>query len=551
MLKKISIIILIVLFLIYVLFFAFDNKEYSVDRVISPVELVLDNGDIYKITGAETFDAHFTEKNKILAKSLGLDETEAFILGNLGRYWAENLLKGRRVRIVDENLIYYKFSYNSRFLNSPYSIKDGKLTNKYAFDKLLKSIRRANYGIVKDDIYYPVSREFDNGDFILMRKTHYNKIFPPPKRSFPKQPLHLYADNIKLIVSDMTNKLKPDRNCREEICREILDHINKAEETIDIAIYGYSSTPAIEAATRDAIKRGVKIRVVYDIDSKNQNIYPDTFKFVNLIPDNISDKNSGMVNNIMHNKLYIFDNKIVITGSANLSHTDMSGFNANNIIVINSSKAAKVYKREFEQMYSGKFHQDKISYGDRMYDNLEIYFSPQDRPLTNAVIPRIRNAKKYIYIPAFFVTDKQFIEELINAKKRGVDVKVILDALSASSKYSRHENLRQAGIPVKTENFAGKMHTKTIVIDDEYLILGSMNFSASGNSKNDENLIVLKNRDASIFFKKFFLYEWNKIPDKWLKYNARAESFESTGSCSDGLDNDYDGLVDLADDGCR
>ena len=62
MLKKISIIILIVLFIIYVLFFAFDNKEYSVDRVISPVELVLDNGDIYKITGAETFDAHFTEK---------------------------------------------------------------------------------------------------------------------------------------------------------------------------------------------------------------------------------------------------------------------------------------------------------------------------------------------------------------------------------------------------------------------------------------------------------------------------------------------------------
>ena len=154
-------------------------------------------------------------------------------------------------------------------------------------------------------------------------------------------------------------------------------------------------------------------------------------------------------------------------------------------------------------------------------------------------------------MPTFFVTDKNIVEELIRAKKRGVDVKIILDALSAANKHSKHEILRQAGIQVKTENYAGKMHTKTIVIDDEFLIIGSMNFSFSGNNKNDENLIVLKNKEASIFYKDFFLYEWNKIPDKWLKYNARAESLDSIGSCSDGLDNDYDGLIDKLDEGCH
>lgn len=540
------------MFTMFGIYFVPKDEALYVEEVISPVEIKLNSGDVFKIANCDILEPHFSQKNKILSKSLGISEREAFILGNLGKYWAKNLLEGREVKIVNGELIYYKFSYNTKFLNSPFCIQRGKHSNQYAYEKLLKSIKNAQYGIVRDGIYYPVSPENDKGNFILMRKKHYRIIFPKKDIRFKRLTAsYLHINNIKLIVSDMSTKLKPDRNCSEEICKEILNQIKQAKESIDIAIYGYSSTPAIEKAIIEAKQRGVKIRLVYDIDSKGQNIYPDTFKFVNLIPDNNSDKNSKMVNNIMHNKFYIFDNKSVITGSANLSHTDMSGFNSNNILLINSSEIANIYKKEFEQMYNGNFHSEKQSFNNRIYENIEIYFSPQDKPLTNAVIPKIKNAKKYIYMPTFFVTDKNIVEELIRAKKRGVDVKIILDALSAANKHSKHEILRQAGIQVKTENYAGKMHTKTIVIDDEFLIIGSMNFSFSGNNKNDENLIVLKNKEASIFYKDFFLYEWNKIPDKWLKYNARAESLDSIGSCSDGLDNDYDGLIDKLDEGCH
>ena len=54
---------------------------------------------------------------------------------------------------------------------------------------------------------------------------------------------------------------------------------------------------------------------------------------------------------------------------------------------------------------------------------------------------------------------------------------------------------------VKAENYAGKMHAKTIIIDDEYLILGSMNFTYSGENKNDENVLVIKNKKLAIFYK--------------------------------------------------
>ena len=64
-------------------------------------------------------------------------------------------------------------------------------------------------------------------------------------------------------------------------------------------------------------------------------------------------------------------------------------------------------------------------------------------------------------------------------------------------------------------------------------------------------MIILKSPDASKFYKEFFLYQWQKIPDKWLKSNPRAEGIDSIGSCTDGIDNDYDELIDKDDSACK
>ena len=126
-----------------------------------------------------------------------------------------------------------------------------------------------------------------------------------------------------------------------------------------------------------------------------------------------------------------------------------------------------------------------------------------------------------------------------------------MDALNASIKHSKHKELRANGIMVKTENFAGKMHSKSMIIDDKYTIIGSMNFSYSGENRNDENIVIIEDSEIAKFYKNFFLYQWAKVDDKWLRLNARAESKDSIGSCSDGIDNNYDGLVDLDDLGCK
>ena len=539
------------------------DKEFCVKNVISPTEIQLDNDEILKFDDIQTFDANYSLKNKELATKLGITEDEAFIIGNLAKYWSQNLLSGRDVLVENGDLIYYKYSYQKKLENSAFGIRNNEPCRKSTFNKLLKSIRHTKYGIFANDKFYPISKDFAQGDFIVMRKSHYYRLFPKAfvkkakgakKTKFEKSKIYFKPfsnGNIKIIVSDLTTKLKPDRNCSSDICKEILTNINNSKVSIDMAIYGYSSTSAIEKAIKDAQNRGVKIRLIYDVNAKNQNIYPDTFKFVNLIANSKSDSGLKDSNATMHNKFYIFDNKIVITGSANLSHTDMSGFNSNNIIVINSADVAKIYKTEFEQMFNGNFHSAKIPTAKNKANGMQIYFSPQDKSISNAVLPIIENAKDYIYIPIFVITENRVVEALIKAKQRGVDVRLISDALNASSKYSKIKVLRASGIPVKIENYAGKMHSKTMIVDDKYSIIGSMNFSKSGETKNDENTIVLENAEAAKYLKRFFLYQWDRIPDKWLTGYPRAEGWESVGSCSDGIDNDYDGSTDAKDSGCH
>jgi len=46
---------------------------------------------------------------------------------------------------------------------------------------------------------------------------------------------------------------------------------------------------------------------------------------------------------------------------------------------------------------------------------------------------------------------------------------------------------------VKVENFRGKIHAKFMIIDDRFIVSGSINLTKAGNSKNDENTLFIEN----------------------------------------------------------
>ena len=110
--------------------------------------------------------------------------------------------------------------------------------------------------------------------------------------------------------------------------------------------------------------------------------------------------------------------------------------------------------------------------------------------------------------------------------------------------------MRMAGIPVKIENWGGKMHEKSLIIDDKYLLIGSMNFTSGAHYQNDENSLLIENKEIAIKSRKRFEKLWKSIPDKWLYSIPKPEGEDSKYSCFDNIDNDHDGLIDADDPDC-
>lgn len=361
----------------------------------------------------------------------------------------------------------------------------------------------------------------------------------------------------------------PGDRCKVAICLRLLELIRGAKTSIDFAVYGMRYQTQLLDAVVAAQARGVVVRGVVDRDRDGKNYYKSTDLWskrlgnANVRDDWEAEQKLDRIgkrerfNRIMHNKFFVIDRRWVWTGSANISDTGTGGYNANVVAVVDSPQLAGIYTDEFEQMWSGLFHALKKSNGAEQVSiggvEAEVWFSPQDKAIQNGLQPLIAGAQRRIDVAMFYLTNKYVTAELIAAHKRGVGVRVIVDATSARSKYSKHEWLREAGIPVKVENWGGKMHMKAAAVDGRAVVVGSMNWSFSGAVKNDENTLILHSPGLAVEFKSVFDRLWNSIPQKWNRPGANPdpESPESPPACTDGIDNDFNRLVDDKDPGCQ
>ena len=598
----ITIILLLILMTAFIFFIHLSKISHEVTEIISPVKIAIDinnnkitdSNEIFCISDIESFSLNPTDdfKNKY-TKLFKITEEDTINLGYLGNDFAQKTLLNKKVTIkrtskVTSECAYAKIKingidYSSLLYKSGFGIKNNKIgnnskfkqnialgkkldlvilnhhSNKYhtlkckfaklAHDKIIIPSKQMPKGMKPCKYCHEINKKLKNHD----KKHKINNEIPIAYLHFP---LVLSSGRITLYKTDFPKHLVPNSYCSTEICKEFVTLINNAVTSIDIAIYGYEDIPAITEALKRAKSRGVKIRFVYDEAPNPEKTYYKGNDIIKAISDfSQSDKVCSDAGKLMHNKFIIFDKKVVFTGSMNFSKTGLSDYDGNDIVTIISPEIANLYTLEFEQMLNGKFHTAKIRHNTPnkfKLDNseIEVYFSPLYKSASR-VTELINNASKYIYIPSYLITHKNIALALITAKKHGIDIKIILDANSSSTRNTKHKLLRDSGIPLKFENYAGKLHSKTIIIDDEYIVMGSMNFSNSGENKNDENMLVIKNSELAQNYKEFFLYLWKLIPDKYLKYTPKAESKYSIGACSDGVDNDFNGKIDAEEQACK
>jgi phosphatidylserine/phosphatidylglycerophosphate/cardiolipin synthase-like enzyme len=127
---------------------------------------------------------------------------------------------------------------------------------------------------------------------------------------------------------------------------------------------------------------------------------------------------------------------------------------------------------------------------------IEVYFSPKGG-CTDAVVREIDTAKKMILVQAYSFTSAPIAKALVDAHKRGVDVRVILDRSQRSERYSSADFVAHAGIPTFIDAKHAIAHNKIMIIDGGTILTGSFNFTRAAEEKNAENLLVIHDRDLA------------------------------------------------------
>ncbi len=129
----------------------------------------------------------------------------------------------------------------------------------------------------------------------------------------------------------------------------------------------------------------------------------------------------------------------------------------------------------------------------------DVYFSPQGGA-TSAIVKSLDQARKSILVQAYSFTSVPIASALVSARRRGVDVQVILDKSQRTQKYSCADFLVRSGIKTYIDASHAIAHNKVMIIDNQFVVTGSFNFSKAAEEANAENVLIIQNVDLAARF---------------------------------------------------
>ncbi len=158
----------------------------------------------------------------------------------------------------------------------------------------------------------------------------------------------LFVLSISVSHAETQVFFSPAQFTQEGIRGQIIEHINQSKESIDIAIYAFTTEP-IAQALLNTKERGVEIRII--VDSRQISYNSSQYSFLEDNGFNLKVLSGIKGHGIMHNKIAIYDGEIVQTGSYNWS--DNAEFNSwENVVFIDDATIVKRYQDYFEKMWN-------------------------------------------------------------------------------------------------------------------------------------------------------------------------------------------------------
>jgi phosphatidylserine/phosphatidylglycerophosphate/cardiolipin synthase-like enzyme len=135
-------------------------------------------------------------------------------------------------------------------------------------------------------------------------------------------------------------------------------------------------------------------------------------------------------------------------------------------------------------------------------DVAEVCFTP-GQDCTGLIVHEVEQAKREVLVQAYSFTSPQIAKALADARRRGVDVRVILDQSQTGQKKSQ--------IAADTLVIA-----KVSVLDRRRVVTGSFNFTKAAQDRNAENVVILAGEDVA-----------GRYVENWHRHAEHSERYDS------------------------
>jgi len=357
------------------------------------------------------------------------------------------------------------------------------------------------------------------------------------------------------FYGELTTFVSPD--CSYAV---IVDEIRKANKSIYLNMYEFTN-PFLCDELISALKRNVSVYIFMEggpvggMDDREKFILDRIAKNGGKIRFIANDPNNDVYARYTydHGKYLVIDNFTVIVESCNWAKTGLPknptfGNREWGVLIRNSSVASSFLEVFFDDWnpqrcdsYSSdkmnlsvpsNFYMDETAYSgsykpqfqtNTFSGNFSVtpVFSPDNSE--KAICELLDSANESIYVEQLYIykdwSDEisPFVERLVNKSKQGVDVKVIMNHNpSYDDTTEKCEETKmffeENGIEVKfvytNWSVFTNVHNKGMVVDNESVLISSINWNENSVTRNRETGIIVENKEVASYYAKVFFYDW-------------------------------------------
>jgi phosphatidylserine/phosphatidylglycerophosphate/cardiolipin synthase-like enzyme len=121
------------------------------------------------------------------------------------------------------------------------------------------------------------------------------------------------------------------------------------------------------------------------------------------------------------------------------------------------------------------------------------------------IISLLLDAEESVDFLCYSFTSDEIANALLIQAENGVHIRGVLDAAQVRAEWgSEYRRLRDHELDIRLDSHPEKLHHKVIILDGNILITGSYNLTYSAETFNDENTLIIHNREIAEIYQQEF-----------------------------------------------